>query len=408
MKIKERITITPHLLICVSLIGLLVLQIISYARAEWVGETGVWTDVVLLSKNAYSNKIMEAFRFGFLALVLIGSLLLLTYDAKSWIGIVVLSGFAIVYSAGAIFDIGLSRAMYSGNLPLIYLLVIGFFVGQKQSVWENVKRLFLPLVIVYAILFTYEFIDSYSKYGWVIYQNSSMMAYYSHLFWTSLAYIYCCITEKKKKILIYPILIVLFIGAIVLRSRGWVVQAALLILITSFTLYREKKPGLKSTLKGVAVITVISIVAAGLLDFYFSEFVMSLEEKGLADSRSLQYIEILGQTEPYKWILGQGISATYIHKGESTRFIDNQTLYIAFHYGALFTMCYFLPYFFAMGKCVQKATKMRFWLFSALVVFLWIASVNGLSVYNGIQLDVKSFIMPFLAGHIYQMAKDSK
>ena len=252
MKIKERITITPHLLICVSLIGLLVLQIISYARAEWVGETGVWTDVVLLSKNAYSNKIMEAFRFGFLALVLIGSLLLLTYDAKSWIGIVVLSGFAIVYSAGAIFDIGLSRAMYSGNLPLIYLLVIGFFVGQKQSVWENVKRLFLPLVIVYAILFTYEFIDSYSKYGWVIYQNSSMMAYYSHLFWTSLAYIYCCITEKKKKILIYPILIVLFIGAIVLRSRGWVVQAALLILITSFTLYREKKPGLKSTLKGVA------------------------------------------------------------------------------------------------------------------------------------------------------------
>ena len=50
---------------------------------------------------------------------------------------------------------------------------------------------------------------------------------------------------------------------------------------------------------------------------------------------------------------------------------------------------------------------MQFWLFSALIIFLWVASVNGLSVFNRIHLDVKSFIMPLLAGHIYQTAMDS-
>ena len=400
--------ITPQILINISLIGLLLLQIVSYARAEWVSDTNIWNDAVLLYKNTYSNKVMEAIRYGLLFLILAASLMMSKHKAKSWIFITVIAGFAAVYSAQAILEIGLSRAMYSGNLPVIYLLVVGFFIGQKKEVWDGVKKLLPLLLVAYVILFVYEFVDSNIRFGWVIYQNSSMMAYYSHLFWVSVAYIYTCITENKRKVFIFPLLIILFIGAIILRSRSWVIQAALLILITSFTMHRQKNNRIKALVGGIVVVIVAAVIISVLLGAFFGDFVDSLIEKGDNDSRSFQYIEMLEQVEPYKWLFGQGMTATYLSSmyGEYT-FIDNELFYMSFHYGIFFAVIYFIPYVLAIFKCIEHRKSLRFWLFAALMIVLWVASVNGLSVYNRIHLDIKSFLMPFLAGHIYQTAIDS-
>ena len=117
---------------------------------------------------------------------------------------------------------------------------------------------------------------------------------------------------------------------------------------------------------------------------------------------------MLEQVEPYQWLFGQGMTATYTSQlyGDYT-FIDNEFFYMSFHYGVFFALAYFVPYIIAFCSCLNNKKTMSFWLFSALMIFLWVASVNGLSVYNRIHLDVKSFIMPFLAGHIYQTALDS-
>ena len=351
---------------------------------------------------------MEAVRFALLFAILIATLILPKYKSRPWIYIIAIAGFSLIYSVEAITDIGISRAIYSGNLPLIYLLVTGFLVGRKESVWNGVKKIIPLFVLVYVMLFSYEFIDSYSQFGWAVYQNSSMMTYYAHLFWLSVAYIYMCITENKFKGLVYPLLIILCIGSFLLRSRSWVIQAILLLIITAFTMYKRKKRSINSIIKGFVVVSVIAIVAIVLLTTYFSQFVESLIEKGDVDSRSFQYIEMLEQVEPYKWLFGQGMTATYVSKlyGEYT-FIDNEIFYMSFHYGIFFAITYFVPYLMAFVGCFKYRRNMRFWLFSALVIFLWIASVNGLSVFNRIHLDIKSFIMPLLAGHIYQTAIDS-
>ena len=400
--------ITPQILINISLIGLLLLQIVSYARAEWVSDTNIWNDAVLLYKNTYSNKVMEAIRYGLLFLILAASLIMSKHKAKSWIFITVIAGFAAVYSAQAILEIGLSRAMYSGNLPVIYLLVVGFFIGQKKAVWDGVKKLLPLLLLAYVILFVYEFVDSNIRFGWVIYQNSSMMTYYAHMFWVSVAYIYTCITENKRKVFIFPLIIILFIGAIILRSRSWVIQAALLILVASFAMYRQKNKSMKSLISGIIIVIIVTVVLSVILGTFFGDFVDSLIEKGDNDSRSFQYIEMLEQVEPYKWLFGQGMTATYVSSlyGEY-QYIDNAFFYLSFHYGVIFATAYFVPYLTSFLTCLQHRKNMNGWLFSALILFLWVASVNGLSVFNGIQLDIKSFIMPFLAGHIYKMAIDS-
>lgn len=397
------------MLINISLISLFLLQVYSYIRADWVPETSVWSSVTLLHKFAYSNKFMELIRFAILFLILIATIILSKHKKNQWIYIVILSGFVAIYTVEAVLDIGVSKAIYSGNLPLIYLLIAGFLVGQKKTVWEGVKKLFPIFMIAYAALFIYEFVDSYSKFGWVIYQNSSMMTYYAHMFWLSVAYIYVCITEGMRAFIVYPILIVLLIGAICLRSRSWVIQAVLLIIITAFTAPRREKKAGKATIKAIFVLVVIAAIAALLLNTYFGEFVKSLLEKGDADSRSFQYVEMLEQVEPYQWLFGQGMNATYTSKlyGEYT-FIDNEIFYMSFHYGIFFAIIYFVPYLIALIGCFKHRKSMSFWLFSALVIFLWVASVNGLSVFNRIHLDIKSFIMPFLAGHIFQTAKDSR
>lgn len=399
--------ITPQLLVNVSLIGMLILQVCSYMQSEWVPSTSFWSDVTMLSKYAESNKIIEFIRLVLFCAIIFASLVMQKHGKTAWIYIFALSSFAIVYSFEAIRELNVVRAIYSGNLPIVYMLVFGFLLGQKKSIWESVKKLLPILMMIYVMLFVYEFVDSYSRFGWVIYSNSSMMAYYSHLFWLSVVYIYSCITDNKKKILIYPLLVVLFIGAILLRSRSWVIQSALLILISSFTMYRKKNRNLRALIKGLAIVVVITIVIVALLNTFFGDFVNSLIEKGGNDTRSRNYIEMLEQVEPYKWLFGQGMTATYISKGQDYSFIDNELFYMSFHYGVFFAIIYFTPYLVAIVKCIQKGNKMQFWLFSALLIFLWVASVNGLSVFNRIHLDIKSFVMPFLAGHIYQTAIDS-
>ncbi len=408
MQITQRkINVTPVLLIKVALIGLLLLQVYSYMQADWVASSSVWSDVITLSKHATSNKFVELVRLALFFAIILASLVMHKHNAHSWIYIFVLTSFVIVYSAEAVMNIGISDAIYSGNLPIIYLLIAGFFLGEKTCAWDGIKGVFLYLMLAYAVLFAVEFIDSYMQFGWVIYSNSSMMTYYSQLFWLSVAYIYVCITDEKRKVLIYPILIVLFVGAVLLRSRSWLIQAVLLIIIASFTMYRKKKKSMRVLIKGLIVVGAILIIATVLLNTYFKPFLDSLLEKGDVDSRGFQYIEMLEQVEPYKWLFGQGMTATYTSKlyGEYA-FIDNEFFYMSFHYGIFFALIYFAPYVMTVLNCLRAGKNMSFGLFSALVIILWIASVNGLSVFNRIHLDIKSFIMPFLAGHIYQTAKD--
>ena len=408
IKNRKNIAIKPDMLIKLALVILFALQVFSYYKAMWTFEDNQSGLNILLCKFAYSNRYMEILRYLSLILILLVALCVIKHKKNDWIYILAFVVFPIVYTIDAVMELGLSTAMYSGNLPINYLLIFGFLLGRDENLWNGIKKIIPFLLVSYLVLFVYEFLDSFIQYGWVIYQNSSLMSYFSHLFWVTLTYVYIRVTEGRTMNLIFPAFVAIFIGAILLRSRSWLIQAVLLIIITCFTMYRRKGKNAGGFLKAILLLVAIVMICVLLLSTYLTPFVNSLIEKGDNDSRSFQYIEMLEQVEPYKWLLGQGMTATYISKlyGEYT-FIDNEFFYMSFHYGVFFALTYFVPYVVTFIGCIKKRRNMRFWLFSALVVFLWVASVNGLSVFNRIHLDVKSFIMPFLAGHIYQTAKDS-
>ena len=408
MTAKIKKSQTPALILKIALIGLFLLQVYSYLKADWVTSATIGSSTTLLYKFAYSNKVMELVRYCLLLLIVLVSVLIVKHNRLSWVYIYILAAFAVVYSAEAILDVGISKALYSGNLPAIYLLVLAFFLGRIHVIWDGVKEIIPVFVIAYMLLLAYEFIDSYAEYGWVIYQNSSMMAYYSHLFALSLAFIFINVTEGKKSLFVHLVLLVLIIGAVLVRSRAWVIQSIVVSVVVSLTMYRRKNKSIVALIKGVVVIALIAVVCITILTVFLGDFVESLIAKGDHDSRSLQYIELLEQTEPHKWLFGQGMNATYSHKHNSAyAFIDNEIFYMSFHYGIFFTFLYFVPYLMAIVKCFKHRRTMKFWMFAAIIIFLWVASVNGLSVFNRIHLDVKSFIMPLFVGHIYQTAKDS-
>lgn len=405
---KKSPALTPGAIIIFSLLVLLVLQIYSYLKAPWVAEINEWSKIILLSKFAYSNKFMEIIRYCMLFLIMVASLFLVKQNKGDEVYILCLFLFPIVYTIDAIAEAGIANALYSGNLPIIYMLLLGFFAGQKHSVWDQVKRIVPFLVCMYLLLLLYEFADSYSRFGWVIYQNSSMMAYFAHLFWTTLFYAYVTISEGKRTGWIYVLLLSVLVGAILIRSRSWVIQAILLNLVTVFAIHRRKNKSLLSFVRALLIFLVLILVFALLAGSYLQPFVQSLFDKGTADSRSMQYAEMLEQVEPHKWIFGQGMYATYSSAlyGDYT-FIDNELFYMSFHYGVVFALIYFFPYLSAFFACVRNRKHMQLCFFSACVILFWLAGVNGMSVYNRIHLDVKSFLMPFLAGHIYRVAKDS-
>lgn len=255
--------------------------------------------------------------------------------------------------------------------------------------------------------FLYEFVVSYINYGWLVYQNSSLMSYYSNAFWLCAIEIYIRITEKKSKKIVYILPVVLLIGAVIIRSRSWVIQSILLLVITVGTVMKLNPHKSSKFLKTFIVVSIVMIVAFIVLANYFGAFLDSLITKGSSDTRSFQYVEMLEQAPWYKWILGQGMSATYESKlyGDY-RFIDNELIYLSFHYGVIFTVAYFLPYIWAIIKAWKARKKLPILMCGLWIAILWLMSVNGLSVYNRILMDIKSFIMPLFAGHIYAEANN--
>ena len=384
-----------------------ILQLYSYSIAHWEIVRREWSVYVFATKMAFWNRSNVLVRYGaFIALFFVMAKYALT-EKRGAVYFTIMFSFCIVHTLLVILDVGMVTGLYSSNIPINYLLILGFWVGKKRKTWLAVKRIVFPLALIYMGAFLYEFVVSYINYGWLVYQNSSLMSYYSNAFWLCAIEIYIRITEKKSKKIVYILPVVLLIGAVIIRSRSWVIQSILLLVITVGTVMKLNPHKSSKFLKTFIVVSIVMIVAFIVLANYFGAFLDSLITKGSSDTRSFQYVEMLEQAPWYKWILGQGMSATYESKlyGDY-RFIDNELIYLSFHYGVIFTVAYFLPYIWAIIKAWKARKKLPILMCGLWIAILWLMSVNGLSVYNRILMDIKSFIMPLFAGHIYAEANN--
>lgn len=285
-------------------------------------------------------------------------------------------------------------SIYSTSFPIIYVVVLSYFIGKKYGDIYIFERIIYILSFAYLILFAYSFLSSFIKYGWLIYSNSSILIYYSHLFWCI-----CCLTyiklQNNKKINYY-FLIILMVGAVLIRARSWLIQSVILLLLTIFSKTNKNEYG--TFLKRLLLMCLIVCVFLLIVYIAFPQYVTAILDKGLSDTRSSQYFELLRSMDFSTWIFGKGLNATYTSSlyGEY-QYIDNQFFNITFHYGVFMSLLVFLPCIYAFIKIFRSKNKINK-IFSLGLIFMWIASLNGLAIYNTINLDVKNIIMFYLVG----------
>ena len=407
--VSGRSTVKASVILKISLFLLVAVHLYSYANSDWQIVENEWNHILYASKFAAIDKQILFPRY----LVLSGIFLISAfYSFRRQIGAVysfLFCGLCFIHAFWAFSDLGIATGLYSSNIPLNYLLLLGFWVGMEESVFDTVKTAFFPLALLYAAAFIAEFVDSYSRFGWVIYQNSSLMSYFSNMFWLAAAAVYVRVSEKKTIGWGYLFPLFLFIAAFILRSRSWIIQSVLFLLLTAAEAGKNRKTEKGSRpIRSILIAVVLMAVAVFILTRYFDAFVESVLNKGTTDSRTFQYEEMFAQTPRYKWIFGQGMTATYTSAlyGEYA-FIDNETLYLSFHYGVIFAVLYFAPYIGALFKAIKARKELPAFLFGFGMMVLWLCSINGLSVYNRILLDTKSFLMPLLAGRLYYTAKEA-
>jgi hypothetical protein len=186
------------------------------------------------------------------------------------------------------------------------------------------------------------------------------------------------------------------VGAVLIRARSWLIQSVILLLLTIFSKTNKNEYG--TFLKRLLLMCLIVCVFLLIVYIAFPQYVTAILDKGLSDTRSSQYWELLRSMDFSTWIFGKGLNATYTSSlyGDY-QYIDNQFFNITFHYGVFMSLLVFLPSIYAFIKIFRSKSKINK-IFSLGLIFMWIASLNGLSIYNTINLDVKNIIMFYLVG----------
>lgn len=282
--------------------------------------------------------------------------------------------------------------------PVVYLLVLGFFLGEKEEIWATVENLLMPLILFFSACLIVSFVSVFRKYGVVIIGHSDIIYYYVTLFW--LIAVKCAerlITGKRLNRCHYVFLFEMIFFAFIIGSRSWILQSG--IIFASFYLLNPGGKSYKSKLKRM-VLFVLSLVLIGILIYFLlPNYLSQLFAKLFNDSRSHQYDSIFQTVKPLQWIFGKGAMATYYdsHQKAFIGSIDNQYLFIAFHYGLILMIPYMIIYFATLRDAFVGRTKM---LPAGIVVLLWILALGGLSIFNVVYLDTKSLLLPVFCGHI--------
>lgn len=385
----------------IAILALVAVQLLSYYGAQWVIEKREWSTQITATQMAQNNMTFILVRLSALALILIVFMTSVRCTSNDVLWTFVILAISVIHMIIKVMQSGFLESLYQSSMPLMYLLIFGFWIGQKQKLWKAVESLIPVLLAVYIVAFLVTFVQFYLENGWAIFQNSSLMVYYSQAFALVLPFLYSRFQRKKVGVTVYLTLLFFLMGAVMLRARSWMIQSVLLLLVAGVTAARAKGRSAAAFLRFFVTVSIITVAAGWLLQNYLTEFLDSIVEKGTTDSRSFQYIEMLTQTRWYDWIFGKGANATYVSKlyGEY-QFIDNEFFYMSFHYGVIFALCYFAPYLRTLFACIRVGGKGKLAYFAAYCAFVWILSVNGLSVYHRIIFDAKSFIIPAFMGHL--------
>jgi hypothetical protein len=304
------------------------------------------------------------------------------------------------YFAKSFLEDGVYSALTSPTTPIVYLLSLAFFVGMDDKIWNAVRKCLPVLIVAYICLLIYSYMSLLNRYGAVVVGNSSLIFYYVALFWCSIIYLTDRILQKEDIGLFQQLLIAFnIVFAVIINSRSWTIQSCLVAIVVY--LFGTTQHSIRAKVLRILLLITAGFLILQLLDNYFSTSLDFFIEKIGRDSRSHQYADIASASSLEGWIFGNGAQAVYYESAQGfIANIDNQYIFIAFHYGVVVLLQWLAPQVMALFSIV-KNRKIR--LIAALPIICWFMALGGLSIFNGVYCDLKNLMIMLYMGHVMSL-----
>lgn len=303
----------------------------------------------------------------------------------------------LFYFVKSILEDGVYLAITSPTTPIIYILALVVFVGMDGDIWETVTKYLPMLIIIHVILFIYEYVTLVAEHGVVVVGNSSLIYYYVSLFWCSVIYLSNKVLREENIGLWQTTLMgCIIIFAVIINSRSWIIQACLVGVV--IYLFGGSEHNIRSKAFRLIVLGLMGFMVIQILNAYFPSSMTLLYNKLGQNSRSHQYAEIAKASSLMGWLFGNGATAVYYDSAQGyIANIDNQYLFISFHYGAIFMLMWLGPQLMTVTSILKKGSKK---VISLLPILCWFMALGGLSIFNAVYCDLKHVLIMLYMGHI--------
>lgn len=306
----------------------------------------------------------------------------------------------LFYFVKSILEDGVYLAITSPTAPIIYILALVVFVGMDGDIWKTVTKYLPMLIIIHVVLFIYEYATLVAEHGVVVVGNSSLIYYYISLFWCSVIYLSNKVLREENIGFCETALMgCIIIFAVIINSRSWIIQACLVGVV--IYLLGSSEHNIRSKIFRMIVLGLIGFIILQILDAYFPSSMTLLYNKLGQNSRSHQYAEIAKASSLMGWLFGNGATAVYYDSVQGyIANIDNQYLFISFHYGAVFLLMWLGPQLMTAVSVLKKGSKK---VISLLPILCWFMALGGLSIFNVVYCDLKHVLIMLYMGHILSL-----
>lgn len=83
--------------------------------------------------------------------------------------------------------------------------------------------------------------------------------------------------------------------------------------------------------------------------------------------------------------------------------IDNQYIFISFHYGIVFMLMWLMPQIVTFLR-VLKSRRVK--IIALFPLLCWFMALGGLSIFNAVYCDLKQTLMMLYIGHVFSLTCD--
>lgn len=306
--------------------------------------------------------------------------------------ILILVGGVFYWLSVTLLDHGLLSLLHESTPPYVYLTALAFCVGADEELYEDFLGYARIIGFISLAMSLIEYIRFLIVYPGSLLGNSSVLTYYIQAFW--LLYIVSMVDREYRTKQIFVMIAFVLLG-ILFNSRSWIIQSVIWAVVYSF--YTDKRKGIIKLLKIAVILSAIMFVAYGLVSKYSPETLIYLLKKFGTDTRSGQYTALLSQIKPWDFVIGKGYDFSYYDAsmGGNYSYIDNAYLFMLIRYGIwigiLYPMVFLIP---AWRTFRNRRVENR----NAVILFMWLLALGGLSVYCVTTVDIKSVALAVLAG----------